>query len=212
MTETFLSLSQHRLRLQLLLLLPSFRVVFTSVYPWQKQQLPPTSPAPVQMNIRSKPRCQPLRQPLCLSLNLPLAALISVLSRLQAPSVSPTAQPLQTLRRLQDQSAPKRASITANLTERLTSDALPDCGPSLCLWLWGIHVSPDWPIPLCRPRSEAAQALLEDAVSPMNTVVENVRLLGWVEKRNRNCHWTNNSAFSRLHQLYSLVFVHFFLC
>ncbi|EHK46343.1 hypothetical protein TRIATDRAFT_317345 [Trichoderma atroviride IMI 206040] len=98
------------------------------------------------------------------------------------PPRFPTAQPPQTPRRPQDQGAPERVSITASLTDRNTSDVLPDCGPSLCPWLWGIHVSPGWQIPLCRPRSEAAQALSQDAVSSMNTVVESVRLLGWIEK------------------------------
>lgn len=146
MTERFLSLPQHPLQLLLLLLLPCFRVVFSSLRPRQNQQLPPTSPAPSNMNIRSKLQlklqCQPLRRPLCLSLSPPLAAAIPVLPVLQSPSVFPTAQPLQTLLRPQDQGAPKRVSITASLTDRHTSDVLPDCGPSLCPWLWEIPVSP----------------------------------------------------------------------
>lgn len=181
MTERFLRLPQRRLRLQLLL--PRLRAVFSSLRPRQNQQLPPASPAPANMMFRLKLQCQPPRRLLCLSLSLslPLAAAIPVLSALQALPVFPTGQPLPILRQSQGQSALQRVSITACLAGRHTSGALPDCGPSLCPWLRELHVSPDWPIPMCWPRSEAAQALSQDAASSMNTVMESGRLLRGVE-------------------------------
>lgn len=159
--------------------------MFSSLRSRQNQQLPPTSPAPA--NLWLQLQCQSLRRPLCLclSLCLPLAAAIPVL---------PTGQPLRTLRQLQDQSALQKVSGTACLTGSHTSGALPDCGPSLCLWLPELRASLDWVIPLCWPRSEADQASSQDAVSSMNKTMESRGLLRWVENKLR---WTTQQRHLR---------------